>query len=63
MKRTKTFPDDPVVEEVRTARQKIWKNAGGTFGGLLKLLDRTVSDGKKGKPVRRRRGRASSKNR
>jgi hypothetical protein len=39
-KRTPT--EDPVVREVRAIRQRLWKEAGGTFAGLLKLLDRTV---------------------
>lgn len=55
MKRRKRVLDDPVVREVRGVRQRLWKQAGGTFEGLLKLLDETVPK----KPRRRRRSRSS----
>ena len=61
MTRKQAPPDDPVVREVRATRQRLWKEAGGTFDGLLKLLDRTVP--KRSNKKRRRRGvaRASTK--
>jgi hypothetical protein len=34
--------DDPVVREVRQARQALWNEAGGTIEGLLRLLDERV---------------------
>lgn len=49
MNRKATLPQDPVVREVRQARQKLWKQAGGTMEGLLRLLDERV-------PKRRKSG-------
>ena len=37
--RKKTMVDDPVVAEVRRIRAQIWKEAGGTAEGLIKLLN------------------------
>jgi hypothetical protein len=30
---------EPVVNEVRRARAKLWREAGGTIAGLVKLMD------------------------
>lgn len=35
------WPDDPVVEEVRRARRELWKRAGGTIAGLIRLVGET----------------------
>jgi hypothetical protein len=35
----KSLWDDPVVREVRQAREELWREAGGTIEGLLRLLD------------------------
>lgn len=35
----KSLWDDPVVHEVRQAREELWREAGGTIEGLLRLLD------------------------
>jgi hypothetical protein len=35
----KSIWDDPVVREVRRAREELWREAGGTIEGLLRLLD------------------------
>jgi cytochrome c-type biogenesis protein CcmH/NrfG len=51
--------DDPVVLQVRAIRQRLWKQAGGTFDGLLKLLDRTVPKRSRTRRTRRRRARVS----
>ena len=48
MKSKSSVLDDPVVREVRRARQKLWQEGGGTIEGLLRLLDERV-------PKRRRR--------
>lgn len=34
---------DPVVEEVRQARRALWKQAGGTVEGLMRLVAKRVS--------------------
>jgi hypothetical protein len=34
------WPNDPVVAEVRAIRAKLWKEAGGTFEGLMELIRR-----------------------
>jgi hypothetical protein len=46
MKKKRSWPEDPVVREVRQIRQQLWKEAGGTIKGLTRLLDREA-------PVRR----------
>lgn len=38
MKNSRRFEDDPVVAEVRAIRARLWKEAGGTIDGFLKLL-------------------------
>ncbi len=38
MTRKTQWPDDPVVREVRQARAKLWKEAGGTIEGLMELV-------------------------
>ncbi len=42
MKKNAILSEDPVVHEVRQARQKLWNQAGGTMEGLLRLLDERV---------------------
>ena len=54
MKAKLSVLDDPVVREVRQARQKLWQEAGGTIEGLLRLLDERV-------PKRRKRGSAKQR--
>lgn len=49
--------DDPVVREVREARQKLWQEAGGTIEGLLRLLDERVPKRRK-RSSRKRRAKA-----
>ena len=53
MKKQTSWPDDPVVNEVRKVRQEIWREAGGTIEGLLAWLDREVQP----KPAGKRRTR------
>jgi hypothetical protein len=36
--------DDPVVREVRAVRQKLWKQAGGTIDGYLRLMDARTTE-------------------
>jgi len=55
MKKAKSWPDDPVVEEVRQVRQAILKEAGGTIEGLIAWLDREVPPKQLRKPRARRR--------
>jgi len=40
MMRKPSFSDDPVVAEVRAIRAAMWREAGGTVEGYLRLLDR-----------------------
>jgi len=42
MSRKDQWPDDPVVREVREARARLWKEAGGTFAGLQRLVAQRV---------------------
>lgn len=55
MKRKKGPTEDPVVQEVRAIRQRIWKDAGETFQGLLARLDRTVPKKPGRNGIRRRK--------
>jgi len=61
MARKRIPKDDPVVLQVRAIRQRLWKQAGGTFDGLLELLDRTVPKRSSTKRRRRGEGRVSTK--
>ena len=54
MSKKDQWPDDPVVREVREARAKLWKEAGGTFEGLRRLVAKRVGRIKRSKPQRRR---------
>ncbi len=54
MRKTKSWPDDPVVEEVRRVREAILKEAGGTIEGLIAWLDREVPAKRPRKPRPRR---------
>ncbi len=47
MKPKQTWPDDPVVREVREARAKLWKEAGETFAGLQRLVAERVEQMRK----------------
>lgn len=46
--------DDPVVEEVRAIRSKIWREAGQTFDGLIAWLDKHVPTTTAKRPPKRR---------
>ena len=54
MKAKSSVLDDPVVREVRQARQKLWREAGGTIEGLLRLLDERVAKRRKRGSTKRR---------
>ena len=54
MKRKPPLVEDPVVEEVCTIRAALWREAGGTVGGLIQLLEQH-------KPPKRRPTAARSK--
>lgn len=38
MKKPPGSRDDPVVEEIRAVRARLWKEAGGTVEGLVRLI-------------------------
>jgi hypothetical protein len=44
--------DDPVVSEVRQSRQELWRRAGGTLGGLIRLLDEMTGGASKRKSTK-----------
>lgn len=54
-KRRSKPADDPVVSEVRRIRARIWRDAGGTPEGLIKLLDERQSSTKTSRPRRSRK--------
>lgn len=39
MKLRRSAYDDPVVDEIRAIRAKLWREAGGTVEGYLRLMD------------------------
>lgn len=43
MTRKDAWPDDPVVREVRKARARLWKEAGGNIDGLMELVHRRMA--------------------
>lgn len=43
MKSKRRARPDPVVEEVRKVRARLWKEAGGTPEGLIRLLQERQS--------------------
>ena len=51
--------DDPVVAEVRAVRARLWREAGGTVDGLIRLLEGCkLLPRRRAAVPRRRRGRA-----
>ncbi len=57
------WPEDPVVDEVRTIRAKMWKEGGGTVAGFLEIVRiRTMSNESKKQPATRHK-RSSTKKR
>lgn len=58
----KQWPPDAVVEEVRAARRKLWKESGGTFEGLSQLVDKmTAEKAGKGAAKRKKKSRRPAK--
>ncbi len=55
MKKSTRLSKDPVVDEVRTIRRKLWTQAGSTVEGLIDLLNHSVP------PRRRRRVRRTTR--
>jgi len=45
--------DDPIIKEVRKARQKLWEESGGTVKSYFEMLRRAEAKDKR--PVFRRR--------
>ena len=59
MKRKPRLAEDPVVAEVRAIRADLWREAGGTVAGLIRLLEqrrrpKPRPTPTKGKPTSRR---------
>jgi hypothetical protein len=44
--------DDPVVQEVREARAKLWKEGGATFEGFLAAVRRHAAAVRKTRPTK-----------
>ena len=47
MKKRTKLPEDPVVEEVRSVRQALWQEAGGTVAGLIRIIERRTKQRRK----------------
>ena len=54
MKKEPQLAEDPVVEEIRSIRADLWREAGGTVAGLIRLLEQR-------KPPKRRPTASRSK--
>ena len=39
MKSKPRLAEDPVVKEIRSIRAELWREAGGTVAGLIRLLE------------------------
>lgn len=39
MKKKTRLVEDPVVDEVRSIRAALWREAGGTVAGLIRLIE------------------------
>ena len=55
VKREPRMAEDPVVGEVRSIRAGLWREAGGTVGGLIRLLDQRKRPRRKPAPVQSKR--------
>jgi hypothetical protein len=55
MRKEPSWPDDPVVREVRAARAELWKEAGGTIEGLMRLAKKRAAEIRRSRRVRRGR--------
>ena len=56
MKKPLGSHDDPVVEEIRAVRARLWKEAGGTVEGLVRLIssdrpDDEIKNGANGEKI------------
>ncbi len=40
--KTKSVLDDPVVQEVREARGRLWREGGGTVEGYIRAVHKSV---------------------
>ncbi|UCC31918.1 MAG: hypothetical protein JSU86_06495 [Phycisphaerales bacterium] len=54
MKKRLRLAEDPVVAEVRSIRAELWREAGGTVAGLIRLVEQR-------KPSKRKPTAARSK--
>ena len=59
MKRKTLLPEDPVVQEVRSIRADLWREAGGTVAGLIRLLEQRKRPKRKPTTAGSRRTRRS----
>ena len=47
MGKRRRLPEDPVVEEVRSVRQALWQEAGGTVEGLIRIIEQKAKQRRK----------------
>ncbi len=59
MKPRSSTKEDPVVAEVRAIRAELWREAGGTVEGLLKLIGAEHRARQRRRPQRARRTRTN----
>ena len=49
--------DNPVVQEIRAIRARMWKDGGGTVEGYLKLVQREAKEVQRRRPTARAKPR------
>ena len=57
------WPDDPVIEEIRAIRRKLWKEAGGTVQGYIRLIQNLAREAPAAKQVQKRKPRGKGRTR
>ena len=61
MRERRSVFDDPVVQDVRRARAKLWREGGGTIKGFMRVVHRYTEDiSAEQKPVERGKRRSDT---
>jgi len=58
MKTRVRLEDDPVVREVRAARDRLWQEGGGTMSGLARLVKQRAGVIRKRRRTQKKQGAA-----
>ncbi len=55
MSKATRWVEDPVVAEVRSIRAELWREAGGTVSGLIRLIEKRRPTKREHNPARSKR--------